>query len=637
MTLIDVTILAAFVAYAVAAGWRSRRIASQSLEEYFLAGRSLRGWKAGVSMAATQFAADTPLLVTGLIATAGVFSLWRLWIYGVAFLLLGFVLSGAWRRAGVLTDAELTELRYSARPAAILRGAKAVYFGIVFNCTVLAMVLFAATVITEEFLVWHRWLPENVFAPLVELVKAAGVPFATQGSGDELWIHTADNALSIAAILAVTTLYSATGGLRSVVATDLVQFAIMMIATTAYAVWVLTKAGGLGQLPENLERLAAGGSGGLGFSELVAFTPSRAKDAGLALLSVYALQWLVQMNADGTGYLAQRTMACRSDRDAKVAALVFAGLQIFARSLLWILLGLGLLLLLPPDPGLSGEALRLDRERTFVLGIKQLPPGLLGLMLTAMLAALASTVDTHLNWGASYFANDIYKRFVCEAWLKRTPSPRALVWVARGANLLILAIAVLIVSQLSSIQTAWQISLLFGAGMGVLLVLRWLWWRITAWGEIASLVVSSILAPVTLLTIDGEALRLLVMAAGATAAGVGVSLLGGAEPRARLQAFFERARPPGFWSVLAHPEASIAPRRLGRGLLATALGALSLFSLLTGTGSWLIGSPPPTWFPFRAAWVTLLLLLGLGLVPVWWRLGFRPHGQGRHAEKVPGT
>jgi len=164
---IDVSIIALFVIYAISSGLKNRGQASKNIEEYFLAGRSLPGWKAGLSMAATQFAADTPLLVTGVIATAGIFALWQLWIYALAFLLMGFVLSSSWRRAGVITDAELAEVRYGDKSAAVLRGVKAVYFGTIFNCTVLAWVLFAAAKIAEPFLLWDLWLPSGVFQPVV--------------------------------------------------------------------------------------------------------------------------------------------------------------------------------------------------------------------------------------------------------------------------------------------------------------------------------------------------------------------------------------------------------------------------------------------------------------------------------------
>jgi Na+/proline symporter len=168
---IDLAIVAAFILYSIAAGFAARRRASRSLDEYFLAGRTVRGWRAGMSMAATQFAADTPLLVAGLIAAGGIFELWRLWIYALAFLLMGFVLGPAWRRARVLTDAELTQLRYSARGALTLRALKAVYYGTLINCVVMAFVLVAATRLFELFLPWHEWLPSAIYDPLLAGVE----------------------------------------------------------------------------------------------------------------------------------------------------------------------------------------------------------------------------------------------------------------------------------------------------------------------------------------------------------------------------------------------------------------------------------------------------------------------------------
>ena len=210
----DALIVLVFVAYSISVGFRARAKASESPEEYFLAGRSVPGWKAGLSMAATQYAADTPLLVTGLIATAGLFAFWRLWIYGLAFLLMGFVLGRAWRRAGVLTDAELTEIRYSGRGVAALRGLKAIYYGTLINCTVLAMVLVAATRICETFLLWHEWLPAGLYGGIRRLVQWVGITLASGAPGVDPWVATTDNLISIACILGFTALYSTTGGLR---------------------------------------------------------------------------------------------------------------------------------------------------------------------------------------------------------------------------------------------------------------------------------------------------------------------------------------------------------------------------------------------------------------------------------------
>ncbi|MHC4990199.1 MAG: sodium:solute symporter family transporter, partial [Planctomycetota bacterium] len=431
MATLDVLIILAFVAHALYQGFSARRVASQNLEEYFLAGRSLPGWKAGLSMAATQFAADTPLFVTGLVATAGIFYLWRpFWIFALAFLLLGFVLSSSWRRAGVLTDAELTEIRYGHGPAATLRGLKAVYFGVIVNCAILAMVLIAATRIAEPFLLWDVWLPAALFDPVVDLVRAIGVPLIPttetadgtfildtvawtsvpfEQAGDTVWVLSARNLLSILAIVAVTTLYSTTGGLRSVVATDIVQLGIMLLGTIIFAWFVLAEVGGLGALTDQIRAsYPEDGSAGLTANQILGFTPSQAKGISLALMATMLVQWLVHMYADGTGYLAQRTMACRTDEDAKQASIIFTFVQVVGRSLIWLPIALGVLILFPPAAGLPAELLNADREATYVRGMTDLlPAGALGLLLTGMLAALASTVDTHLNWGSSYLTNDI--------------------------------------------------------------------------------------------------------------------------------------------------------------------------------------------------------------------------------------
>lgn len=629
MRTVDVLIVVAFVAYAATNGIRHRRQASKNLEEYFLAGRTLPGWKAGLSMAATQFAADTPLLVTGIVAVSGVFGLWQLWIFAVTFLLMGFVLAGAWRRAGVLTDAELTEVRYAGTAAAVLRAVKAFYLGTIINCVSLGWVLFAAAKIAEPFLLWNLWLPPGLFDVAVVAVEWVGVPLSLSGLDDpEVWTKTASNAISLGLILTVTLLYSATGGLRSVADTDVVQIGIMVAGTLAFTTIVVVEVGGLAAMTDQLRAtFATGGPGGITPDEILAFTPGHAKDATWTTLSLLGVLWLINSVSDGTGYLAQRSMACRSDRDAKTAAVVFTFSQVLVRSLLWLPLGIGLLVLFPPDPGLAPGLLQGDREASFVRGMAELlPVGVMGLMLTGMLAALASTVDSHLNWGASYWTNDLYKRFFCQAWRKREPSGRSLVWVARGSNLVILLIAVVIMTQLTSINQAWQINLLFGAGLGVVQVLRWVWWRMNAWAEIAAMLTSAALAPVLLASFgdDQQALRLLILATAATAAALAAVWIKGPEEEAGLIAFYRRVRPVGFWGPIAtavDPTAA-GPARLVRALGATVLCSMTVFCLLVGIGTWLVGSPAPTWMPSRGLWVGCLLFVGLAVCPVWYRLGY---------------
>ncbi|MDD9940047.1 MAG: hypothetical protein OXU20_03195 [Myxococcales bacterium] len=618
MHALDLTIVVAFVVYAVGSGLRSRKAASTSLSEYFLAGRSLGGTAAGLSMAATQFAADTPLLVTGLIATTGIFGLWRLWIYACAFLLLGYVLAPSWRRAGVLTDAELSETRYAGPGAVVLRGVKAVYFGLGFNCTVLAMVLFAAARIAEPFLWWHAWLPASLFEPVLAAVKAVGVPLGS-GTGSTLWRHTADNVLSLGAILLITTFYSTTGGLRSVVRTDLLQLALSLGGTAVYAYYAVMEVGGLSALSTRLQGALANHPDGLTVGELLAFTPGEAHAVGGSMLAVLALQWLIQINSDGTGYLAQRCMACRSDRDATRAAVVFAWTQIVLRSLLWLPIGLAMLVLFEPSSGAGSTDFVASREGTYVRGmVELLPVGVRGLLLTAMLAALASTLDTHLNWGASYLTNDLYDRLYCRAFRRRAPSPARLVTVARLGNGLIVLLALLIMTQLSSIQDAWKVSLLLGSGMGVMLILRWLWWRITALGELACLLTASIASPLLLTWIsdEQEALRLLILALVATAAGIATSLLRPEPKQAGAIAFYRRARPPGFWAPMAAAsgEPSSAPtRRLAKALQKTLLATLALFCALLGLGSLLVEGTVPAWFPVPWLWEAALLSACLAL------------------------
>jgi SSS family solute:Na+ symporter len=600
---IDAVLVAAFMAYALAIALRSRRQASEGLEAYFLAGRRLGAWESGLSMTATQYSADTPLLAAGLVATGGVFALWRLWVYGLAFLAFGFLLGACWWRAGVVTDAELCELRYGGRPAAWLRGTKAFYYGGVFNCAVLAMVLAAAVRVAEPFLRFDLWLPEALLEPLVDAVRAVGVPLAADASAPDVWLRTASNLVSVVLIYAFTVLYSATGGLRSVVRTDLGQLAVLTAATAAYAWFAVEAASGAGTLVGALERSV----GGERAASLLAFDPWGAAEVGGAFLGVLGLQWLVQMNSDGTGYLAQRCMACRSPRDARAAPVIFAFTQILGRTLLWLPILVSLLVLYPlseqPDAAL--------RELAFVQGIEMLlPPGVRGLMLVGMLAALASTLDTHLNWGASYVANDLYARGICAGMLGRIASGRELVWVARAAGPVLMLVSLGVMATLGSIQAAWHVSLLLGAGLGIPLWLRWLWRRANAWGELAAIAISALAAPLLLAVVEPEALRLLLMALLGTAAAVLASLATTPESEARLDAFYERVEPPGWWGRRS------ARARLARGLRAIGAAAITLFAGLVGLATWLLGAPAPPGLP-RTPWIAALLLSALAASPVW--------------------
>ena len=614
--MIDLIIVIAFVAYAAYSGLSARRAASTSLQEYFLAGRTIKGWRAGVSMAATQFAADTPLLVVGLIATGGIFLIWQLWVYGIAFLMMGFVFGARWRRAGVLTDAEFTELRYSARGALALRTVKALYYGTLINCVVMAFVLVAAIRIAEVFLPWHEWLNPELYESLLDVTRATGLFIGSATTGLDADVASTNNAISIIALMSFTLFYSATGGLRSVVATDVVQFSVAILGTLAYAVVVLNEVGGLGALSDRITALYGQGKA----SELLSFSPT-GETLLLPFFVIMALQWFFQMNSDGTGYLAQRSMACRTDRDARIAAVVFSWLQIVLRSLIWIVIGLGLLVLYPFEPqSAGGDGFVAAREMLFVQGIDDLlPPGLRGLMLTGLLAALASTIDTHLNWGASYWSNDLYDRLICRAWLKRVPGNRELVWVARWSNVIILVLALIIMSQLGSIQQGWKMSLLLGAGTGSVLILRWLWERINLYSELAAMVVALIASGLLLYLFPDpqqEWIRLGLMALLSTVAAVAITFVTPPTEQRVLDIFYKRVNPVGWWRATAVANGDDGARpliRLRGDVMLVLSGSVSLLFMLVGLGRMLVGAPG------SSTLVSLLFVgISLGAMPFWW-------------------
>ncbi|MBD3332825.1 sodium transporter [candidate division GN15 bacterium] len=612
--MVDLFIVVAFVVYSVTNGFINRSKASRNLEEYFLAGRTVKGWRAGFSLAATQFAADTPLLVVGLIATGGIFMLWRLWIYGFGFLIIGFLIGHAWRRSGVITDAELTEIRYSGRGVVALRGLKAIYYGTIMNCTIMAMVLIAACRISEVFLLWHQWLPAGLYDIAYRIVTTVGVSIASGATGLEPWVATTNNMISIVVILAFTGLYSLTGGLRAVIATDTAQFMIATVGTLIYAIIVVVESGGFGNLSARLVELY----GAVEAGKMLSFSPTSG-EALLPFLVIISLQWLFERNSDGTGYFAQRMMACRSDRDARTAAVVFTWLQIFFRSVIWLVIGVGLLVIYPYTTGeATSDQFVAGRELLFATGIKDLlPPVVKGFVLTGMLAALASTIDTHLSWGSGYWTNDLYLRIINRAWLKREPRKRELVVVARLSNVLLLLVALTIMANLGSIQTAWYISLLFGAGTGGVLLLRWIWERTNLYSEITAIVVSLVLAPIILFTTDAEWLRLLLMSMISTVIVVIVTLATRPTDSSLLAEFYRKTRPPGFWAksaVRLGVERTVPLSALKRGLFMAVMTSLSVYLLLYGCSRLLVPLPGQS-----SVYAAIAMVLGLAIVPVWWR------------------
>ena len=613
----DLFIVLIFVAWSVAAGLRARVRASKSLDEYYLAGREVKGWRAGISMAATQFAADTPLLFCGLIATAGVFALWRAWVYGLSILLIGFLFAALWRRARILTDAELVEIRYSSNWRLPLRLTKALYFGLVVNSVTLGFVLLAAFQISELFLPWHTWLPDVLYQTLLTMTRWSGLNLSTGMAQYGSDLATTNIVISITLLVLFVGLYSTTGGLRGVISSDVFQFSLAIGGSILFAIVLLKHCGGLSCLTERVVILYGVDRA----TSMLSFAPT-IEGALMPFFVIVGLQWLFHMNSDGTGYLAQRFMACSTDRETRIAAIVFSWVQILGRSLIWLVIGVALLVLYPfSEHEIAEASFAASRERVFLSGISDfMPIGARGLMITALLAALASTIDTHLNWGSGYLTNDLYRRFICQFWLKKEPDSRELVLVARVSSILVLCAGCVVAGNLNSIQQGWKLSLLFGAGIGAVLMLRWIWERINVQSEFAAMAISLVAAPVLLRVFpdqDLEWIRLGTMVLVSTTGTVLIALLTRPSDPNVLLNFYRTVRPVGFWgrtAVMVGDDPLAVRRALGAQLLAALGCGASLLLMLVGFAKIFLKLPGDAWhLP------ALCILCALLLIPVWWR------------------
>jgi len=570
LPLLDRAVIVAYVLAALAAGlWASRR-AGRSADSYFLADRSLPGWLVGLSIVATTFAADTPLAVSGMVATKGIAANWFWWSMGIAHVGMFLFWSRLWRRAEVITDAELAEVRYGGSAGRALRSAKAVFFALLYNAIVLGWVIRAMEKIARPFSPW-------------------------------------DPTVTVIGLVALATLYSTLGGLRGVVMTDLLQLVLALIGAFALAWFALAEVGGVAGLRDALPAVLGEGRA----AEVMALAPPVPE--GLPFLSLQAfgvyllLRWWAHPLGDGGGYIAQRLSAARSPRDARVAAGVFVGLHYVFRPWPWIVVGLvGLVVFQAGDP--AALEVVADRELAYpVLAGRVLPTGLLGLLLASLLAAFMSTVDTHLNWGVSYVAHDLYR-----GRLRPDASEREVVLVGRAASVVFAVAALLVTTQIDSVERAWKFVAALGSGLGLPVLLRWVWWRTNAQAELLGACGSLLVTLVVTLAAPAEfpweyALGLAV-AGGATWALYGIYAFPPADPEV-LRAFYERVRPPGFWGPY---RAEGAGDGVGRMLLAWAAGATGLVGAIFAPGHLLLG-----------AWGPLALDVVVAVVGWWLALRWR--------------
>ena len=559
LTVLDWLVIAAYFLLNLAIGLYYARRARCSTTDFFLSGRDVPWWLAGTSMVATTFAADTPLLVTGMVARYGIAGNWLWWSMAASGMLTVFVYARLWRRSGVMTDVELAELRYHGRPAAFLRGFRALYLGLPINIIIIGWVNLAMMKILQVTLgLGHR-------EALVALV----------------------------ALLVFTAFYTTISGLWGVLVTDLFQFGLKMGMVVALAYFAVRAVGGLEALKTKVGALDAAAAAG----SRLDFFPS-ADSAWMPAITLFVYlgvnwwaSWYPGAEPGGGGYVAQRIFSARTERDGLYATLWFNIAHYAVRPWPWILTALASIVLYP---NLA------DKESGYVLTLMDpnvFPPALRGIMLAAFAAAYMSTIGTQLNWGASYVVNDFYRRFV-----RRNSAEREYVLASQVVTMLLMLASIWATLHLSSIEQAWKLLIVTGAGTGTVLLLRWFWWRINAWSEVSAMAVAAAVSLFLQVGLGWSSDRprdfayiMIVTVSVTTIAWLTVTWLTRPEPDATLAAFYRRVKPqgPGWAPVtraLGLPATGAAS--LAGSIVNAVLGCVLVYAALFGVGELLLRSVP---------------------------------------------
>ncbi len=564
LTSLDWLIIAAYFILSLAIGLYYYRRAGQSTGEYFVAGRDLPWWLAGTSMVATTFAADTPLAVTEMVSRNGVAGNWLWWSMLPSGMLTVFFFARLWRRAEVMTDVEFIELRYSGRAAAFLRGFRSLYLGLAINLIIMGWVNLGMAKILSGTLGLQKW-------------QALGF------------------------CLGITFLYSILSGLWGVVVTDAVQFVIAMAGSIALAVFAVHAVGGLDALESGLSAVTPAGSGEPFGSAAVALWPdgSAAWMLPMVTLMTYLCvnwwaSWYPGAEPGGGGYIAQRIFSARNERHGVLATLWFNVAHYSLRPWPWILVALCSVVLY--KNGVVNPATgQLDPAFGYVQVMNDyLPVGFRGLVLASFAAAYMSTIATQMNWGASYIVNDFYRRFVHTG-----ASERHYVLVSRLATLLTVLLSIVVTYFMNRITGGWELVLTLGAGTGLVYILRWYWWRINAWSEIAAMSAALIVSMGLrwMGTFDsntplGFAQTMLTTVAVTTAVWVIATFATSPEPEAKLMDFYRRVQPAGpGWRRIAvqSGQAAGSTMQLAPAFVNWLLGVTVVYSTLFAIGEVLFG------------------------------------------------
>lgn len=591
LSTLDWGIIIAFFVISLGIGLWTARSAGKSVNDFFLSGRNMPWWLLGISMVATTFSADTPNLVTDIVRTNGVSGNWVWWAFLLTGMLTVFVYAKLWRRSEVLTDLEFYELRYSGKGAAFLRGFRALYLGVFFNIMIMATVCLAAIKIGGVLL---------GFSPVETLFIAA----------------------------TITVIYSSMGGLKGVIITDFFQFILAMAATLGAAIILidLPQVGGLEALishPDVVPKL-----------DLI---PDISEGEVFLVLFIIpiALQWwsvwYPGAEPGGGGYIAQRMLSAKDEKNAIWATLLFNFMHYAVRPWPWILVALASVIVFPTldsiqaafpdlDPSVIGHDLAYPAMMSF------LPSGLLGLLLASLIAAFMSTLSSHLNWGSSYVVHDFYRRFV-----EPEATEKKLVAIGRITTIVLMVLAGLLALALQNALQAFSILLQIGAGTGLLFILRWFWWRINIYSEITAMIVSFFIALYLELihpALGGSPIdattQLLIGVGITTVSWVGVTLLTRPEPEEILYSFIEKINPGGPGWKAVHQKATNDGKKLHvsasgwnvpLGIVCMLLGALAIYSMMFATGYFLYGE---TVLALEVS--ALALAASLGLFYYWKKL-----------------
>lgn len=555
LTNLDWTVIVVSILVAFLPALLFTRRGGSSTKEFFTSGQAAPWWLVGVSMVATTFSTDTPNLVTDLVRTKGVANNWAWWSFLLTGMMTVFFYARLWRRSKVLTDLEFYEIRYSGKAASFVRGFRAIYLGLFFNCMIMASVNLAAAKIANVLFGW----------PMGQTLLACAV---------------------------INVLFAATSGLWGVLVVDFIQFGIAMTGSFAAAYYALQQpqVGGLSGLfskidPATLALVPDFGDWGLTLSVLI-----------IPLTVQWWSVWYPGAEPGGGSYIAQRMLASRSENDALAGTLLFNFAHYALRPWPWIIVALCSLLVYPQvsdiattfphvDPALLGH------DMAYPAMLRFLPAGMLGLMVAGLLAAYVSTIVTHLNWGGSYLVHDFYRRFV-----RPGASEQHYVFVGRLAAAVLMLFAALITFVLDSAQESFNLLMSVGAGTGLLYLLRWFWWRVTAWSEVAAMIASFAVAvgffvankmgvavPSHVSLIIGVLITSVVW--------IAVSYLGPQNDPATLESFYRLVRPagPGWAEVRRATGLPASNDSLPMSFAAWILGCLFVYAALFGTGSFLYG------------------------------------------------